>query len=65
MYYYFYKITNNINGKYYYGVHSTTNINDDYMGSGKYLHRAYNKYGQSNFTKEIIKYLDYLKSKGE
>ena len=58
MYYYFYKITNNINGKYYYGVHHTENINDGYMGSGVLLWRAYNKYGQSNFTKEIIRYFD-------
>ena len=58
MIYYFYKITNNINGKYYYGVHHTENINDGYMGSGVLLRRAYNKYGQSNFTKEIIRYFD-------
>ena len=57
-YYYFYKITNNINGKYYYGVHSTDNLDDGYMGSGTYLHRAYNKYGESNFTKTILKYFD-------
>ena len=58
MIYYFYKITNNINGKFYYGVHSTTNVDDGYMGSGKYLGNAYNKYGKSNFTKEILKYFD-------
>lgn len=58
MIYYFYKITNNINGKYYYGVHHTENINDGYMGSGVLLWRAYNKYGQENFTKEIVKYFN-------
>lgn len=58
MYYYFYKITNNINGKYYYGVHQTDDLNDGYMGSGVYLRRAYNKYGKSNFTKEIIHYFN-------
>lgn len=56
MKYYFYKITNNINGKFYYGVHKTTNIDDGYMGSGVYLRRAYNKHGIENFTKTILKY---------
>ena len=56
MYYYFYKIRNNINGHYYYGVHSTDNINDGYMGSGTRLWRAYDKYGIENFTKIIMKY---------
>lgn len=55
-YYYFYKITNNINEKYYYGVHYTDNLDDGYMGSGKILHYAYKKYGKSNFTKTILKY---------
>lgn len=58
MYHYFYKITNNINGKYYYGVHSTNNLDDGYMGSGKYLHNAYKKHGISNFTKTILKYFN-------
>lgn len=58
MYFYFYKITNLINKKFYYGVHSTNNLNDDYMGSGKYLKRAKNKYGVENFKKEILKYFN-------
>lgn len=57
-YNYFYKITNNINNHFYYGIHSTDNLNDGYMGSGHRLHRAFKKYGICNFSKEIIKYFD-------
>lgn len=57
-YNYFYKITNNINNHYYYGIHSTDNLNDGYMGSGTRLHYAYKKYGMENFTKEILQYFD-------
>ena len=57
-YHYFYKITNNINGHFYYGVHNTDNLDDGYMGSGKRLHFAYKKYGMENFTKEILKFFN-------
>ena len=33
-YHYLYKITNNITSEYYYGVHSTDDINDGYFESG-------------------------------
>ena len=58
MYYYFYKITNNINGHFYYGVHTTNNLEDGYMGSGKAIHEAYKKYGIKKFKKEILKYFN-------
>lgn len=58
LYYYFYKITNEINGMYYYGVHSTYKLDDGYMGSGYYLKRAQEKYGINNFKKEILKFFD-------
>jgi len=54
MYYLIYKITNLINGKVYVGSHKTANINDSYMGSGKYLLSAQNKYGIENFKKDIL-----------
>ena len=58
MFHYFYKITNNLDGKFYFGVHNTENLGDGYSGSGKVLKRAYQKYGIENFTKEIIKFFD-------
>ena len=60
-YHYFYKITNLINNHFYYGVHNTDNLDDDYMGSGKRLHIAYQKYGIKNFKKEILKYFNTAK----
>ena len=57
-YHYLYKITNLINGHFYYGVHNTKNLNDNYKGSGTRLHKAYKKYGIDNFKKEILYYFD-------
>lgn len=53
---YFYKITNLINGKYYYGIRSTNKDldKDKYFGSGNKIKNAIKKYGIENFKKEII-----------
>lgn len=53
-----YQITNNVNGKIYIGIHKTLDINDGYMGSGKALNAAYEKYGVENFTKELLAVFD-------
>lgn len=54
MFYTIYKTTNIINGKFYIGKHQTKDLNDGYMGSGKILQRAINKYGKENFVTEIL-----------
>lgn len=52
---YFYKITNSINGKFYYGIRSVNKLPDNhYMGSGTAIKQAIKKYGKENFIKEII-----------
>lgn len=58
IYHYFYKITNKIDDCFYYGVHSTKNLNDNYMGSGQKLRYMYKKYGIENFEKQILKFFD-------
>jgi len=49
-----YITTNLINRKQYVGDHSTDNLNDKYLGSGKLIGKAIKKYGKENFTREIL-----------
>jgi len=50
-----YITTNLITNKQYVGSHSTNNINDKYLGSGRYLLKVIKKYKIENFKKEILK----------
>jgi hypothetical protein len=49
-----YKITNQINQKFYIGVHKTNNPYDSYMGSGVAIKTAIQKYGRDSFTKDVL-----------
>lgn len=40
-----YKTTNTVNGKIYVGQHKTKRIEDGYLGSGKNIQKAIEKYG--------------------
>lgn len=56
-YHYIYKTTCKITNKFYVGMHSTDNLEDGYMGSGKRLGYSIRKHGKENHITEIIEFL--------
>jgi hypothetical protein len=57
-YHFLYKTTNLINGKFYYGMHSTNDLQDGYLGSGTLLKRSINKHGAKNFHIKVLEFFD-------
>ena len=56
-YHYIYKTTCTVTGKFYIGMHSTDNLEDGYLGSGKILGYSRHKYGDENHVREILEML--------
>lgn len=61
-YHYLYKTTCSVTGRYYYGMHSTSSIDDGYLGSGKRLWLSIRKYGEENHSREILEMFDTRES---
>ena len=51
-----YKTTNQLNTKFYIGIHKTENLDDGYLGSGKRLKDAIKHHGPDNFKREILQF---------
>ena len=53
-----YKTTCLITNRYYVGMHSTFNLDDGYMGSGRRLKYSIRKHGVENHKREILMFFD-------
>ena len=51
---YNYITTNLLNNKKYVGMHTSSEVDDGYLGSGKALLAAVKKYGKENFIREVL-----------
>jgi hypothetical protein len=56
-YHFIYKTTCIITNKFYIGMHSTSNLEDGYLGSGKRLWYSIQKHGRDNHAIEILEFL--------
>jgi hypothetical protein len=53
---YIYRIACLINNRYYIGMHSTSNLDDDYFGGGIKIKNSIKKYGKENHTREMLEF---------
>ena len=56
-YHFIYKTTDTRNDNFYIGMHSTNNINDGYVGSGKRIINITYRYGKNILKFEILEFL--------
>jgi hypothetical protein len=62
MKHFLYRTINKLNQRYYVGIHSTENLDDGYLGSGKRIKAEIGKYGKENFEKVILEELPTRKA---
>lgn len=62
IYNFIYKTTNLKNDKFYIGMHSTSNLGDGYIGSGKELRNSVRYWGKENHSFVILEYFPNRKS---
>lgn len=58
--YFTYKTTCVTTGDYYLGAHSTSRVEDGYLGSGKILHQSIATYGKDAHIREILSFYSTL-----
>ena len=63
MYHFLYRTECKITKKYYIGVHSTSNLDDGYLGSGILLQESLKTYGKDNHTLEILQFFNSKEEK--
>ena len=56
-YHYIYKTTCNVTNRYYIGMHSTDDLDDGYIGSGKQLWHSINYHSRDEHSIEILEFL--------